>query len=146
MEMQNFTPGAPGKGMLTVCGILYIVFGGMSLLVGMLALFGAAVMAELGEFAAMDMVGATAGFLAIISILVLIQSGFSIFVGIVAIKNAAVLAKATFVRTVVIIHLVMLILTVALDFSLWALAGLVVPIIALIGAQKNVQANEYNRE
>ena len=146
MEMQNFAPGAPGKGMLKVCGILYMVFGGLTLLPAF-ALFA--------EDAANGM-----GILLLISVMYPAQAGFSIFVGIYAKINAGNLQKAALVRLMLIIQMTLLVLpTAAGIFALFAINapdvlatlavlgplafwGLAVPIVALVGAQKNVRAHK----
>ena len=143
MEMQNPTPAppTPGRGMLKVTGILYIVFGGITMLLALFALLGTIAMPEYMEYVA----GISADFLAVMAMVLFIQSGFSLFVGIVAVRNCADAEKATFIRAIVIIHLVMLVLQIIVDISIGsipieAIAGVTVPIVALVGAQKNVNA------
>ena len=137
-------PVAPGRGMLKVTGILYIVFGSMSVVMALLAMLGAAVIAEFGEGAlGVDLYGATAGFVALISVIMLVQSGFSIFLGIVCIRFAPRIEKGAFLRNMIILHMVFLLMSLVLDPSALTVVSFVVPIIALIGAIRNNKANEY---
>jgi len=146
MEAQSLTPSAPGKTRLKVCGILYIVFGGLSFMVGLYAMFGFVALSRLGGAAMWEEVGMTAALAFAISFGVLVQSGFSIFVGVMAATYAAVIEKATFLRAIIIIHAAILLLTIIaefmVEFSPLSVFGFVVPIIAFIGAQQNVRAHK----
>jgi len=142
-QFQPTPSHAPGRGMLKVTGVLYTVFGGLSVIFALLVLLGAALISEFGGMLDMGMgvADVTAGLAAALGFLMLAQSGFSIFVGVAAIKNAADVHKAAFVRTLIIIHMALLLVQAILDFSLLAVINFVVPVIAIIGAQKNVTAS-----
>ena len=144
MEMQNLTPSAPGKTRLKVCGILYIVFGGLSFIVGLYAMLGTAMLSGLVDAAMREEVGMMVALAFALSLGALVQSGFSIFVGVMAATYAAVLEKAAFLRTIIIIHAAILLFTIILDsmieFLPLSLVGFVVPIIAFIGTQQNIRA------
>ena len=148
MEMQDLAPSAPGKTMLKVCGILYIVFGGLSFMVGLYAMLGTAMLSGLVESAMWEEVGMMVALAFALSLGALVQSGFSIFVGVMAVTYAAVLEKATFLRTIIIVHAAMLLIAITVDsmhvaeFSPLSLVGFVVPIIAFIGARQNVRAHK----
>jgi len=135
---------APGASMLSVTGILFMVFGGMSL------------------FLTLSLFAEDAHRLAGIQLLALMlypaQAGFSVFVGIYAKIYANNLEKAVFIRLVLIILISLQALSMIIEFvvavtgiaqgsppassGLWLLAlfGLAVPIVALVGAQRNISA------
>lgn len=143
--MVNPPVSAPGQAMLKVAGILLIIGGAASALLGLLGLAGGALLGAVGNEIAGD-VGAAAGiFVVLISLMVLVSGGFSLVVGIIGVKNAGNLEKAQlcFTLGIVLIILQGISLVISLiggDFSPTSAIGLVLPIVYLLGANKNKQA------
>jgi len=140
IETQNFLPSAPGKGILNVCGILFMIFGSLSALVCVFGIFE-----DVRMGIGID----------IIALAYLAQAIFSIFVGIYAKANSSHLAKSSNIRIMLILQIVLLILPFFLMFPVAQQAfssvtlfapmmfwGTAVPIVALVGAQKNVRAHK----
>jgi len=138
-------PTAPGRAMLKVTGILYIIFGGMSIIMALLALLGAIVMQEPGAhyYFDADLIEAGAGYVFLISLIMLVQSGFSVFLGIMCVAHCDKVERGSFLRIIIIIHMVFLVASVILDPSLLTVIAFIVPIIAIVGASKNAKAAEY---
>ena len=130
-----------GKNMLKVVSILYIIFSGISILLGLLALVGGGMIAAGG-----DMMGAGVGAVAAIAGVVLIASSvFSLIVGIIGVKNCAKPEKAQvcFVLGIILIVLATfsLISTFGSEGNVFsALIGFVLPVLYTLGAYWNKQS------
>lgn len=136
---------APGKNFLFVTGILYIVFGGLGLLVAA------------GGFATADYwdrVLPTANGMSwsVYYTIALIGALFHIFLGIMGVANRIRLEKAFVLRVLGYIDIGYVILGALLSFAVFSgalggftavftlMVGAVLPILYLIGAQKNLLA------
>jgi len=129
---------APGRGFLKVVGILYVIFAGLGILLGLLGLAGTAALGALG---------ASTSVLTLLYVIMLLSSGYGLFLGIIGIKHCNDLRKASFVRICGIVDIVLRSLIVVwggvtLGFAGIVLEsiGLVLPILFLVGASKNVAA------
>ena len=136
---------APGKGMLKVVGILFIIFGGISLLLGILALFGAI---SGGVINGVEIqTGASAGTILFSAILVIVLAALDLCVGIIGVKNCDKPEKAQtcFVLGVLLIVVVLVsaIINIIGGKFVWyaTLIGLVLPVLYLIGALKNKEVS-----
>lgn len=123
---------------LKVTGILMIIGGGISVILGLIAVIGVAALAALlgGE--------ANSGLLTLSAILTLLSGVVSLIAGILGVKNAAVLAKAQLLIIFGIVTAGLSVLGNILNvvggssFSPVNLAiGLVLPALYLIGAFQN---------
>lgn len=145
--MEFAAARAPGKTMLKVTGILFIVFGAISLILGLLALAGAAMMYELGTTVPGGFgIEYAAGAVALAAAVMIGQSLFSIFLGIMALVNAAKPHKCGVVRALAIVQLALVLLMLVVDPSIIAIVGFVLPILTLIGAQQNIKAHKEAME
>ncbi|MCL2367445.1 MAG: hypothetical protein FWC72_00470 [Oscillospiraceae bacterium] len=130
---------APGSSLLKVVGILYVIFAGLGIIFGLIGLAG---LAALGA-----VLGISTGLLTLSALIALASAAFRLFVGIVGVKNSNNLEKAGFLRTLGIVDVVLAGASVLFGLFLLGFAsaileliGLVLPILFLIGASKNVAA------
>lgn len=132
---------APGRGFLKVTGILYIVFSGIGILMGLLAMAGTAALGSI--------LGINTSLLTMIYLIALGLSGYGLFMGIMGVKHCNDLGKAKFLRTCVIIEFVFRGIAVISGAVLLGFTGVVLesigfvlPILFLIGASKNIAAGD----
>ena len=123
-----------GKTMLKVVSILYIIFSGISILLGLLALVGGGMIAAGG-----DMMGAGVG------VVLIASSVFSLIVGIIGVKNCAKPEKAQVCFVLGIILIVLAAFSLISSFGgdgnvFSALVGLVLPVLYTLGAYWNKQS------
>jgi len=121
---------APGKGLIKVVGILFIIFGAISLILSIVALIGSAML--LGAI------------FIVLSIVALIGSALELFVGILAVKNAAKPEKAT---GLLVWGIILAVLTIIPAFGgttavYSIIIGLALPVLLIIGAVLNKKALE----
>lgn len=134
---------APGRGMLKVTGIVYIILGVLATLCGLLLLAGGGMMMQTGESTAMGL-GAVAG---ILSVLILVSGVFYLIVGILGVKNCNKPEKCgvNFVLGIILMVLVVfnLVTSAIANGPLSTgtdLIALVLAILYLIGARQNKNA------
>ncbi len=125
---------APGKGLLKVVSILFIIFGAIATIVSFLALIGsAAITAYLGDLGIV-LILATA--------IMLIASVLELVLGIVGLKKCSDPEKAgLFIVTGIILcvlTLVSMIMNIAsAGFSAISLIGFVLPVLYIVGGAMN---------
>ncbi len=128
---------APGKGLLKVVSILFIIFGAISTIVSLLALIGsAAITAYLGDLGII---------LIIATILMLIASVLELVLGISGLKKCGDPAKAGFFITtgtiLCALTLISMIMNIAsAGFSITSLIGFVLPVLFIVGGSMNKKA------
>ncbi|MGI6499163.1 MAG: hypothetical protein ACOX0U_10315 [Oscillospiraceae bacterium] len=124
---------APGKGFLLVCGILFVIFSGISLIV--LAIGGSLVGALAGALSDYGTVTAAATTTLVISA---IFGLINLAAGIIFIANSNKPEKAMLCLVFAILTIVLQIVSIILyGFTWMSLIGFVLPILCLIGAIKN---------
>ena len=132
---------APGKGLLKVSGILLIIFGGITLLVGILALAGM-MMPEVVAIVAQQ-TGVSATTVVVSAIVVVVLAAVNIVAGILGVKNANKPEKAQVCFVMAVILLLIVIINAILSvvsgqFKIWTIViEFVLPILYLVGALKN---------
>jgi hypothetical protein len=131
---------APGQRILLVIGILYIAFSGYTL-------FGAG--SELNA-PAWDILPDAALPWAIFYGYAVVVAVFGLFIGIMAVVNRARPEKAGLLRTLGIIAVALVVVEAALSFTVFTgalagitailtlIVGLVLPVLYIFGAQKNI--------
>lgn len=125
---------APGKGILKVVSILYIVFGGIWALFMILSLFlGSAIAGMLG-----GMIGGWVG--GVLFVIFLIAAAVNLVIGIIGSKKADDPTRALFFIVVGIILAILTLISLISDFSIWNLLGLVMPILFIVGGVQNRNA------
>lgn len=125
---------APGKGLLKVVSILFIIFGAIATIVSLLALIGsAAITAYLGDLGIV-LILATA--------IMLIASVLELVLGIVGLKKCSDPAKAGFFIVTGIILCVLTLASMIMNiasagFSAISLIGFVLPVLFIVGGAMN---------
>ena len=133
---------APGRGMLKVVGILGIVFGGIN---SIMVLFGL-LTAEFWD----AVMPATGGIpWEVYYLFAFVVVGYGIFASIMAIVHCATLEKASFLKTLGVISVILVVIFGIVDVSVIGAAAavmlpinLVLPILYIVGASRNVKAFE----
>ena len=128
-----------GRKFLKVTGILMIIGGGFGIIGGILAMLGAGALAAVLE--------TSAGGLMLASALILASAVFQLIAGIMGVKNCDKPEKA---QSCIVIGVIVAILSVAgnvisnvlgSDFNIINYAaGLIVPVLYIIGAVKNKES------
>lgn len=120
---------APGKGLLKVVSILFIVFGAIATVVSVLGLVGAVwISSAVSDVGMMLMVA---------MIILLFGSLLELVLGIVGLKKCGDSSKAKyFIITGIILCLIMLV-SVILNFQITNLVGFVLPILYIVGGIMN---------
>lgn len=127
---------APGKGLLKVVSILFIVFGAIALVVSIIAV--------IGSIAAASLIGILA-ILIVASVLMLIVSALELIIGIIGLRKCGDPAQGGFFITTGIIlcvlSLISLILSIAGGgFDITSLIGFVLPVLYIVGGSMNKKA------
>lgn len=133
---------APGRQFLLVVGILFIIFGGF----GVLAAFGG-----LGTASSWNVIFPTSLPWGVYYGFALIATSFRVFAGIMGVMNAGKPEKASLLRLLGIVAAAFVVIDALAAFILFPNAlggftaifglifGLVLPVLFIIGAQKNLQ-------
>ena len=124
---------APGKGLLKVVGILFIIFGAISIIVALLGIAGGLALSAIS-----GILGATL----IVGTIIACLGGIMEFIaGIYGVRNCDKPEKAT---TCVVLGIIILVLSVisliVSSFSWTSLFSIALPILYLIGAFQNKKA------
>ena len=143
---------AKGKTILKVVGILFIIFGAISVIISLLALVGGAALAGASgmlEGADAGMVAAGGAIVIVAGVVALIQSVIDLIAGILGVKNCDKPEKA---QTCFILGVVIIVIAIISDIFAFissgvnastiisALIGLVLPVLYVVGANKNKQS------
>lgn len=123
---------APGKGMLKVTSILFIVFGAIATIVSILAVAGA------GLLSAATM-GAT-NLIVVAAVILLISSVAMLVIGILGIKRSSDPSKAMFFIVTGIILCVLNLVSMIMNFDWSSLISFVLPVLYIIGGFMNKNA------
>ncbi len=128
---------APGKGLLKVVSILFIIFGAIATIVSLFATIGlAAITAYVGDLGII---------LSISTIVMLIASVLELVLGIAGLKKCNDPAKASFFVTsgiaLCVLTLAGLILSIASSaFSVTGVIGFILPVLFIVGGIMNKKA------
>lgn len=128
---------APGKSMLKVVSILYIVFGAIFALLMILSLFLGSLLASLAG----SLLGAFGGLLGgALFIVFFIPAAVDLVIGIIGLKQCDDPSKAMFFIIVGFILGGIMLISLLMAFSVWNLIGLVMPVLYIIGGYRNRKA------
>lgn len=132
---------APGKGILKVVSILFIIFGAIATVISLLAVLGSAALTSMGG----DVGLALGGILMIATIIALLSSVLDLVLGIVGLKKCGDPSKAGYFIVVGIIlcilSLISLVIGITNDgFSVVSLIGFVLPVLYIVGGSMNKKA------
>lgn len=123
---------APGKGFLQVCGILLVIFAGISLIV---LAAGGSLLETAADYGYQD--AGLSGKLIVAAIFAAIE----LVAGIIFIVNCNKIDKAFLCIFFAVLLIVLQIVSIIINGFTWvALIGFVLPILCLIGAVKNMNA------
>jgi hypothetical protein len=128
---------APGKSLLKVVSILFIIFGAIAFIVSLLAVLGSAIVTAYTAGAA--------GILLAASIVMLVASVLELVIGIMGLKKCGDPAQGGFFITtgivLCIIALISMILTiVGGSFGWTGVVGFALPILYIVGGNMNKKA------
>jgi hypothetical protein len=127
--------------MLKVVSILYIIFGGIFALLGVLSLFLATTIAAwMG-----GMMGGMIGGLGVMAggllcVVLLIPAAVDLVIGIVGVRNAGEPSKSTFFIVTGFILGGLSLIGLILSFSIWGLIMLAMPVLFIVGGYMNRNA------
>lgn len=129
---------APGKGLLKVVSILFIIGGALVTLLSIFAVFGSIALAAY--------VGGPAGILVVASIVSLIVGVLELILGIIGLKKCGDPAQSGFFIVTGIILCVLALISLILSiaggsFSVGGLIGFVLPILYIVGGNMNKKAS-----
>ncbi len=123
---------APGKGMLKVVSILFIVFGAIATVLSIIAVLGAGLVASLA--------GTSATMIVVAAILLLVSSVAELVIGIMGIKKSGDPSKAMFFIVTGIILCVLTLVSMIMNFQVTSLIGFVLPVLYIVGGAINKKA------
>ena len=123
---------APGKGILKVVSILFIIFGAIATIFSIIALIGSTM--------ASSLFGGLVAILVIATIIALISSLLELVLGIVGLKKCADPSQANFFIVTGIILCVLNLVSMIMSFSVLSLIGFVLPILYIVGGVQNKNA------
>lgn len=128
---------APGKGILKVVSILYIVFGGFWALLALIGFFAGGLIANLIGGMGFGFLGAATGFL--LGFAMLIPAAVNLIVGIIGVKDPT---KSTFFIVFGFILGGLTLLGMIPSFSFGGLLGLAMPVLLIVGGFMNKNAEQ----
>ena len=130
---------APGKTLLKVVSILYIIFGGLIALLGLFFLIlGPAIGSLFGNF--FGFIGGMAGL--VIFIVLLIIAAIDLVAGIVGVKQCGDPAKSMFFIVFGFILGGLTLISFLTNFQIGNLLGLVMPVLFIVGGFMNKNATK----
>lgn len=135
---------APGKGMLKVVSILFIVFGAIGAVLSLISVLTLAaaggLAAQMGAEAEAVMSGvmAIAGPWIIIGLVIaIVGCALELILGIVGLKKCADPSQANYFITVGVVLCAIQLVGMIMSFSIWSLVGFVLPILYIVGGSMN---------
>ncbi len=134
----DYFMNAPGKGLLKVVSILFIIFGAIATIISLLGLLGSAALSSMGE----EVGAAIGGILMVAMVVALISSVLELILGIIGIKKCGDPSKAGYFIVVgiilVVISFVPLIIGITSGGFIWtSLVSFVLPILYIVGGFMN---------
>lgn len=126
---------APGKGILKVVSILYIVFGGLWALMALFGFFFAGLIARVIGGMGYAFLGTATGFL--LGFAMLIPAAVNLVVGIIGVKDPT---KSTFFIVFGFILGGLALINMFPAFSIFSLIGLAMPVLLIVGGFMNKNA------
>ena len=123
---------APGKGMLKVVSILFIIFGAIATLLSILALVGAGFLGAV--------TGGASALITVAAVILLITSIAELVIGIVGVKKSGDVSSAMFFIVTGIILCVLNLVSMIMNFQVTSLIGFVLPVLYIVGGALNKKA------
>jgi len=126
---------APGSSILKITSILFIIFGAVSTLFSLLAVFGSSIVTAVG-----GAVGVMGGVLLIGSIILIIVSVVELIVGLMGYKKSDDPSQANFFIVIGIVLCILALVSMIMSFQVTGLIGFVLPILYIVGGYMNKNA------
>ena len=126
---------APGKSILKITSILFIIFGALATLFSLLALFGSTFVTFIG-----GAVGVLGGILLIGSIILIITSVVELIVGIMGYQRSDDPSQANFFIVTGFVLCILALVSMIMYFQVTALINFVLPILYVVGGYMNKNA------
>lgn len=123
---------APGKGILKVVSILFIIFGAIATVISIFGLVGSAYLSAVSL--------GLAGILVVATIIALIGSALELVLGIVGLKKCDNPSQANFFIVAGIVLCVLNLVSLIMSFNVATLIGFVLPILYIVGGVQNKNA------
>lgn len=125
---------APGKGILKIVSIMYIIFGSIFALLMLLSLFLGSLLASwagslFGAFSAL--VGG------LLFVAFLIPAAVDLIVGIIGFKNSDVPSKAQFYIVTGIVLTALTLILLMFSFTIWGVIMFAMPVLYIVGGYMN---------
>jgi hypothetical protein len=131
---------APGKGVLKVTSILFIVFGGIAAVLFLVSLIGAAALSGSMGYYGYQMGGLVAGAIFGAAIVGLIACALDIVIGILGLKKCADPKQYNFFIVTGIVLSILELVSLVMNFSPMSLIGFILPILYIYGGWQNKNA------
>lgn len=132
---------APGKGILKVVSILFIIFGAIATVLSIIALIGSSWISQQAQDAASAVATGLSGILVAGSVLLLITSLLELILGIMGLKRSDEPKHANFFIVTGIILCIFALISMIMYFQLTSLIGFVLPVLYIVGGAMNKKAN-----
>ena len=133
---------APGKGILKITSILFIILGALAALFSIIGLVGSlaltALSATVTELNAVT--AAAGGILIVASIVGAVLGIVELIVGILGLKKSADPTKHNFFVVIGIILCALQLISMIISFSVFGLIGFVLPVLYIVGGLQNKKA------
>ena len=128
---------APGKGILKIVSIMYIIFGSIFALMMLLSLFLGSLLASwagslLGAFSAI--VGG------LLFVIFLIPAAVDLIVGIIGFKNSDIPSKAQYFIVTGIVLTALTLVLLMFSFTIWGVIMFAMPVLYIVGGYMNKNA------
>ena len=125
---------APGKGILKIVSIMYIIFGSIFALMMLLSLFLGSMLASwagslFGSFSAL--VGG------LLFVAFLIPAAVDLIIGIIGFKNSDIPSKAQFFIVTGIVLTALTLILLMVSFTIWGLIMFAMPVLYIVGGYMN---------
>ena len=127
---------APGKGILKVSSIIFIIFGAIATIFSIIALIGSSMVSSV--------FGGLGAILVVATIIALISSLLELVLGIVGLKKCDDPSQANFFIVTGIILCVLNLVSMIMSFSVLSLINFVLPILFIVGGVQNKNAGSSN--
>lgn len=131
---------APGKGILKVVSVLFIIFGAIATVLSIIALVGSAWLSSQAGNAASALAAGFTGLLVAGSIVLLITSVLELILGIIGLKKSDEPSQANFFIISGIILSVLALVGLIIYFQLTSLISFVLPVLYIVGGAMNKKA------
>lgn len=127
---------APGKGILKVVSILFIIFGAIATVVSLIGLFGSAYLSAVSY--------GLAGILVVAMVIALIGSALELVIGIIGLKKCEDPSQANFFIVTGIVLCALNLIAMIMSFNVTSLIAFVLPILFIVGGSQNKNASTPN--